>query len=282
VISVIIPSYKDPLLHRTIDSLLDRSEGSIEIIPVLDGYNTELRKDPRVKPIHLKDNVGMREAINIGVLHANGEYIMRSDEHCRLGQGYDRILTETIEDNWIVTPRRYKLDVDTWECIERPIDHEKLVIAKNHNKFGAVNWRKRDRQRPRVMIDEKTAMQGSCWLMPIKWWHDVIGRLDSEGYGTHYQDVVEMLFKTWQAGGKLMLNKNTWYAHKHRKFNRTHNYPNRLARKSFDYALDKWGDYYRKVIIPKLKEWERNGINNNPRTQREILTKNNRERSLCC
>jgi hypothetical protein len=32
-----------------------------------------------------------------------------------------------------------------------------------------------------------------------------------------------MVFKTWKAGGKLMLNKNTWHAHKHRSFARTHN-----------------------------------------------------------
>ena len=87
------------------------------------------------------------------------------------------------------------------------------------------------------------------WIMSRKWWDTVIVRLDSEGYGTHYQDTTEMLFKTWRAGGKLMLNKKTWFAHKHRNFNRTHNYPGELADASFLFALDLWKDDYEIVRL---------------------------------
>ena len=93
MISVVIPSYKDPYLHKTIDSLLDNAEGIIEVIVVIDGYKLEkpLRTDPRIVKINLKENKGMREAINAGVRIARGEYIMRTDEHCKFGKGYDRI-----------------------------------------------------------------------------------------------------------------------------------------------------------------------------------------------
>jgi len=37
-LSVIIPSYKDPLLFKTIQSILDNFTGNFDIIPVLDGY----------------------------------------------------------------------------------------------------------------------------------------------------------------------------------------------------------------------------------------------------
>ena len=37
-LSIIIPSYYDPLLQKTIDSLLENAEGEIEIIAILDGY----------------------------------------------------------------------------------------------------------------------------------------------------------------------------------------------------------------------------------------------------
>ena len=71
-LSVVIPSYKDPLLVKTIDSLLVNSElgDQLEIIAVLDGYwpEFELRGDPRVRYIHLGQNRGMRGAINAGVL----------------------------------------------------------------------------------------------------------------------------------------------------------------------------------------------------------------------
>jgi len=56
-----------------------------------------------------------------------------------------------------------------------------------------------------------------------------------------------MAFKTWRAGGKLMVNKRTWFAHKHRDFNRTHNYPGELADASFRHALAVWGEDYERV-----------------------------------
>ena len=266
MLSVIIPSYKDPLLHKTIDSLLDNAESLIEIIAVIDGYELKksLRKDPRVIRLALKENKGMRRAINAGVQLSRGEYIMRTDEHCKFGKGYDRILTEIIKDNWIVTPRRYKLNPEIWKCFGEPIDHEKLIIGrrmfgkrKGGQKFHAANWPERSLKRADIMIDEKTAMQGSCWIMPRTWWDTVIKELQSEGYGTHYQDSTEITFKTWQAGGKLMLNKNTWYAHKAKEFPRTHHYPIEKADACFKYALEQWREYYDENIRPKIKRWER-------------------------
>ncbi len=263
MLSVIIPSYKDPLLHKTIDSLLVNSESIIEIIVVLDGYKLEkeIINDRRIKVIDLPKNVGMREAINVGVQNARGEYIMRVDEHCKFGKGYDRILTETIEDNWIVTPRRYLLNPETWECIGEPIDYEKLVIAvvmygkrKGRKKFHGVNWPERSKIFADKMIDEKTGLQGSCWLMPKKWWKKIIGALQTKGYGMLYQDQMEVCFKTWRAGGKLMLNKNTWYAHKSKEWPRTHHYPEEKANASFKYGLEQWKDFYEEYVVPKIRD----------------------------
>lgn len=266
MLSVIIPSYKDPYLHKTIDSLLTNSEGSLEIIVVLDGYTLEkeITKDRRIKVIDFPKNVGMREAINVGVRNARGKYIMKTDEHCKFGKGYDRILIETIKDNWIVTPRRYKLNPETWECFGDPIDYEKLIIGvsmfgkkKGHKKFHGVNWPERSKIFADKMIDEKTGLQGSCWMMSKKWWEKVIVALQTEGYGMLYQDQIEACFKTWRAGGKLMLNKNTWYAHKAKEWPRTHHYSMEKANASFKYGLEQWRDYYEKNVLPKIRNRER-------------------------
>lgn len=257
MLSIIIPSYKDPLLHKTIDSLLENAEGEIEVIPVLDGYwpQTPITADKRVKVVHLGANRGMRRAINAGVAISNGEFLMRCDEHQKFGKGYDRILTETCEENWIVTPRRYFLDVVKWELMDiPPVDFMKLKITNvGHNvrKFSGVESKGDDSQ----PIQESMAMQGSCWLMRRSWWNKVIGELQNEGYGPHYQDSHEMVFKTWQAGGKLMVNKNTWHAHKHRDFPRTHNNgtsenPSNNE-KCWAYSLEVWEDYYKSVIAPQ-------------------------------
>lgn len=257
MLSVVIPSYKDPLLHKTIASLLENAEGEIEIIAVLDGYWPELPiiSDERVKILHLGANRGMRKAINAGVAISRGEFIMRSDEHCVFGKGFDKVITAELEDNWIVTPRRYFLDPVKWEVMDLPyIDYEKLAIRDGF-KFEGQRWHTRKRQRRNIMVDETMAMQGSVWIMKRSWWDKVIGELQTEGYGPHYQDSHEMVFKTWQAGGKLMLNKNTWFAHKHWKFPRTHQEgtpenPTQRA-ESWKFTLETWRDYYLKEIKPK-------------------------------
>jgi len=258
-LSVIIPSYWDVLLQRTIDSLLDNSElgDELEIIAILDGYwpDPPLKDDSRLKVVHLGKNRGMRGAINAGAAVSTGEYLMRTDEHAAFGEGYDRILTSQTEDNWIVTPRRFFLDPVKWEVMDiSPVDYMKLKIVNysRGQKFSGVTWDRPDRKD--IMIDETMAMQGSCWVMKRSWWDKVIGELQSEGYGTHYQDSHEMQFKTWKAGGKLMVNKNTWHAHKHRSFPRTHGYGGDLADKSFAYALSVWRDYFEKEIEPEWKE----------------------------
>jgi hypothetical protein len=262
VLSVIIPSYKDPLLVKTIDSLLENSElgeNGLEIIGVMDGYwpSFELSEDPRVRYVHLGKNRGMRGAINAGVAVSRGEFIMRLDEHCCFGKGYDRILTETCEPNWIVTARRFFLDSVKWEVMDLPpVDYEKLVV-QDGKKFAGQRWGSRTEERKNIMIDETMAMQGSMWVMPRTWWDKVIGELQTEGYGPHYQDSTEVIMKTWKAGGKLMLNKNTWFAHKHRSFPRTHNNGTpenpAMAEEGWKYALDTWKDYYLTEILPKWK-----------------------------
>jgi len=253
MLSVILPSYKDPYLINTIDSLLANTGGEIEIIAVLDGYwpSFELRIDDRVRYLHLGKNRGMRDAINAGVSIARGEYLMRADEHCMFCKDFDKIVLKDIKDNQIVTMRRFFLDPVKWQIMpdEGYVDYEKLVIQDN-KKFSGQRWRSRSKDRADIMIDETMAMQGSCWLMTRKWWNDVIGELQTEGYGPLYQDSHEMVFKTWQAGGKMMLNKNAWFAHKHRSFARTHQHK-ASDTDGWIYSLNKWRDYYEKEIRPK-------------------------------
>jgi len=252
-LSVVIPSHNDIYLHRTIDSIIENAAGDIEIIPVLDGYTESkpFRDDPRIKPVWIAQNVGMREAINTGVEGATGDYIMRTDEHCMFGERFDMIVLSTIQPDWIVVPRRYFLDPVHWVVMDLPyVDYERLKIGKTERgeKFSGVPWNKPDGEK--YDIDETMAMQGSCWIMSKQWWDNVIVRLESEGYDTFYQDSHEMVFKTWKAGGKMVVNKQTWYAHKHRSFPRTHNYGGERAEKCFAHSLSVWRDYYEQEIRP--------------------------------
>lgn len=256
LVSVIIPSYKDPYLLSTIQSLLDGASSDLEIIPVLDGYWPEkVYPDPRVKYLHLGANRGMRRAINSGISLAKGQYLMRSDEHCAYAKGWDAAMIEACAENAIVTPRRYFLDPTTWTVMDLPPwDYERLEI-RDGVKFEGRHWRQRERERGHLEVDETMSMQGSCWMMRKAWWEKVIGELDHEHYGPLIQDSHEMIFKTWKAGGKLLVTKKTWFAHKHVSFSRTHNQgtvenPARCD-EGYAYALKTWKSYYEEVIRPR-------------------------------
>ena len=219
-LSIIIPSVNDPRLQDTIDNLRQNAEGEIEVIVMMD----EKRE-------------GMRAMINQGVAKSCGEYLMKVDDHCKFDKGFDVKILANIESDWIVVPRRYELDTDKWELMDDPpIDYERLVIDKL-DKIGGVKWRSRARERKNVLLDETMVFQGSCWVMSRKHW-DWLGELQEKGYGPFTQEPVELALKTWLGGGKVMVNKNTWYAHKHRKFGRVYAPPG--IKEGNKYSQDYW------------------------------------------
>lgn len=255
MVSVIIPSCNDPYLQKTIDDIRSKAEGKIEIIVILDGVWAEVNAD---KVLFNEERIGMRDSINLGVKESTGEYIMKIDAHCMVGQGWDKKLLIDIQDNWIVVPRRYKLDVENWKIIdEPPIDYEKMTITPE--KITGVYWTSRRLQRADILIDETMTIQGSCYLMSRNHWN-WLGELDSKNYGTLMQEATEICLKTWLGGGKVMVNKHTWYAHKHRKFGRT--YKTTDSEKSYAYARDFWlNDRWDKRIYDFRWYMNRFGLN---------------------
>lgn len=264
-LSCVIPSYKDPLSMKTVQSLLDNSQlgDQLEVIVVLDGYwpSFTLIEDRRVRYVHLGTNRGMRGAINSGVAVARGKLLMRSDEHCKYSMGYDKELVKSCKFNEMMTLKRYFLNPVTWEYMDiRPVECEKLVIQDcggGVRKFSGQRWDSRAKRLNEPII-EGQALQGSMWCMWRWWWDRVIGELQTDGFGPTYQDSVEMSMKTWQRGGRLVWNRNAHYGHKHRTFPRTHqegspeNPSNREA--SWKYALDQYEEYYKNVLLPKWKD----------------------------
>jgi glycosyltransferase involved in cell wall biosynthesis len=253
MISVVIPSYKERCLDQTLFSLLKNARGHIELIVALDGYDAHPVPDTRVRYVRFSERRGMREAINSAVAISRGDYIMKIDGHCMVSEGFDTDLLRDIEDNWVVIPRRYDLDPIKWEVMDTPpVDYDRLIIHKTRHKFHGEEWKRRARERRDIMIDETMSLQGSCYLMSRTHWDTAIKSLDSENYGTFMQEPVEISMKTWEAGGKLMVNKHAWYAHKHRSFNRTHNVPREEADRASHYAMTRYQPYYESIIRPRF------------------------------
>lgn len=212
-VTAIVPSRNEPYLQQTIDSLLSSAEGEIEVIAILDGYwpNPPLKDDKRLKIIHRGAAQGMRAAINSGVAMARGDYILKADAHCLFDKGFDVILAANCEDNWVVVPRRYRLDVERFDVIEDgrpPIDYMSLS-PDLHGK----EWQRPDRAD--IEIDDLMSSQGSCWFMKKEYFHE-LELLDEETYGTFWSEFQEIGLKVWLSGGQVKVNKKTWYAHWHK------------------------------------------------------------------
>lgn len=224
MLSIIIPSCNEIFLQPTIDGLIESSEGEIEIIAVIDGDwpKVPIKDDSHVILIHHIKR-GMRNAINEAARIAKGKYIMKCDGHCLFDKGFDIKLVADCEPNWLSVPTRYSLDGDKWE---RKSDKNKIInymyIIPPRKKpegdvkfwetgFCGVKWDKKNDK----LIDDLMTFQGSCWFMHREYYYKIEG-LDEKVGGTFTKEAQELGNKVWLSGGRVIRNKNTWYAHLHK------------------------------------------------------------------
>jgi glycosyltransferase involved in cell wall biosynthesis len=269
--SIIIPARNEPFLQNTIDDLFQKATGKIEVIACLDGY----WPDPPLSPqkglviLHFPEVIGMRECINAGARIASGKYLMKCDGHCMFGEGFDEILSSSCERDWAMIPSRYSLDGDKWERgTKGPIDYLTLTYPYNTDDlygtgFHAKKWRGEggltgsfwhlERERSHIPIDEILTFQGSCWFMHKDKFFE-LELMDSDHYNFH-QEAQEIGFKFWLSGGKVMRNKNTWYAHLHKgkKYGRGFRLSKRLMVESEMFSTDLWMNNKWKGQIHDLK-----------------------------
>lgn len=238
-------------MNETIRDVLKNATGEIEVIPVLDGYEPpELVEDPRVRYLRLEptDYTKKRHGINQAVEMANGEYIMSLDAHCMVAPGFDTQLIKDHQPDWVQIPRRHRLDAENW-CLQvqsddrPPIDYEYIMFDKfvKYKHIHGYKWDTKTRERWDIPIDETMQFQGSCWFMTKDWFHKM-GLMQIEGYTGWGQEAEEIGMKTWRAGGKVMTNKNTWYAHLHKgnKYGRMYFMSKQSLRDCNDYSYNYW------------------------------------------
>jgi len=224
MLSIIIPSRNCAYSTRTVQDILAKAKGDIEVIVHIDDQWPETIKDKRVTYIHPTIPRGMRAGINAGLALAKGKYIMKCDDHCLFGEGFDKIITENMQDDWLVIPRRYSLHAEGWRREEKmPIkDYHYLSWPQLYSHYGYCmfpqEWRERTYERmnkPEYDIDETMSFQGSCYFANREYFIDIVGFLDDrlETYSTFACEQLETGLKYWLGGGGVMVNKKTWYAH---------------------------------------------------------------------
>ena len=222
MLTLIIPSKTEKYFKRTIEEALEKATGKLEIFAVTDGYEEEDKViDPRVIYLALEPSKGnqKRHGINKAESLCHGQYLMTLDAHCMLSRGFDEQLIKDHQPNWVQIPRRLRLDAENWKVEEDdrpPIDYEywKWQDFKKGGLHG-YKWDARTIERKDIPVDETLHFQGSCYFMTREYFHE-LGLMQTEGFGGFTQEAEEIALKAWLSGGKVMVNKNCWYAHLHK------------------------------------------------------------------
>lgn len=223
-VSIIIPSRNEKNLQRTLDNIYENATGDFEVLVGFNGPTDYPLKAnyKNLTMIYESQDIGLKPMINkLGTL-ANGKYLYKSDAHCAFGKGFDEILKADMEDDWIVTPRFYVLDGKTWQWQDdRFYDYFYLCCPftdKRGIRFKAGgHWPERTKERleSHPTVDETPQIHGSGWFVNRDYFLNVLeGFPETDPFG-HAQEPIWLGLKNWLIGGKLMVNKKTWYAHLH-------------------------------------------------------------------
>lgn len=238
-LSIIIPSRDERFLIPTIDDIFRNARGETEVIAVLDSdkwpgdwKEVVARHAPNLHTIFHGQSFGMRRAINNGVASAisrGAKYVAKFDGHCSFGEGFDEILKAECDADWVVVPRRLRLEPESWTIAEPdkfPHDYHYLSFPNDPNDFGGGGlngkpWPERTKARAEILVDEEMSSQGSGWFMHADYYQR-LELMDEASYGPFWNEFQEIGLKCWLSGGKVMVNKKTYYAHLHkgRKYGR--------------------------------------------------------------
>lgn len=223
-VSIVIPSRNERYLQRTIQDIFEKATGDVEVIAVLDGYwpDPPIEDHPKLTLIH-RDKHGMRDSINVAASIARGAYLLKCDAHCMFSPGFDEVLKEDFQDDWVVIPRRKSLDVGEdglgWGIKNKPpVDYHYLSWPwEKPHEIGmhGIQWPERAKERASILVDDEMSTQGSCWFMSKKHFNRM-GFMQEEGYEKFVQEAQEICNKTWLSGGRVVVNKKCFYAHLHK------------------------------------------------------------------
>jgi len=158
VISVIIPTYKEPeVLDLCLRSAIEGQVYSNQIIVVVDGFY-ELNKEvleryaSDISILNLEDNVGLSRATNLGVYNAQYGMILIVNDDNIFPKDWDIKLLDTYQENSIIAPnqiepipsmfRQFHIkdlgrDPNTFN-LEQFWEYEKLLLILPNEKTGST------------------------------------------------------------------------------------------------------------------------------------------------
>lgn len=280
-LSILIPSRNEMFLARTVEDILKNIEGNTEIIVVLDGAWAEpsIPQNERVTIIYHDESIGQRAATNEAARLSKAKYVMKVDAHCAFDKGFDVKMMNEMADDWTMVPIMKNLHAFDWICSEghrryqgpsgpclecgKETVRDVVWIAKSSPNsvsycfdstphfqyFGEYAKRPQGQGE----ITETMSLQGSCWMLTRDKYFEL--NICDENFGSWGSQGIEVAVKTWLSGGKVMVNKKTWYAHMFRTQGGDFGFPYPLSGRQTEHAKsyardlffnDKWD----KQILP--------------------------------
>lgn len=260
-LTVIIPARNEIYLEKTIRNVLANSRGDTEVAVILDGYlpdpPIETNSD-KVIFYHFETSIGQRAAINYAAKRSTAKYIMKLDAHCAVAEGFDVELCRTGDElGWNVTqiPRMFNLDHEKFEprcggdfdeAIKRAKVNDYMYIGWNDKQelrtlyFSGKEHRRYHEARKHILIDDTMSCMGPGFFLNREWFLEH-GGCDEE-HGGWGQQGVEVACKAWLSGGRMVVNKRTWFAHWFRASDGGFPYPlsGREVAKARRYSKDFW------------------------------------------
>jgi hypothetical protein len=276
-LSILIPSRNEIFLARTIQDIFENSCEKTEVIAVLDGqWPAEPIPDhPRLTIIYHSESIGQRAATNEAARLSNAKYLMKTDAHCAFDKGFDTKMLNDMKDDWTMIPSMRNLHVFDWVC---PNGHRRyqgpsgvckvcgkqttmdvVWIAKPNPESTSYRfdtdlhfqyWREYKSKQKGKLVETMSA-QGSCFMLTRDRYFDL--NICDENHGSWGQQGTEIALATWLSGGKLVVNKNTFYAHLFRTQGSDFSFPyaNPGVDKARKYSKDLWfNNKHKKQIYP--------------------------------
>ena len=236
-LSILIPARNEMFLKETIEDILKHIEEDTVVYAGLDGQWAEppIEDNPRVVLLHYSKPIGQRAITNQLAKLTNSKYLMKVDAHCAFDQGFDKKMIDLMEDDITMVPVMRNLHAFDWVCpdghrryqgpsgpcqeCEKETKMEMMWIPKKNPQSVAYrfdtdmhfqywnDWGKRQKGN----LTESMSIQGSCFMVT----RDKYFELDlcSEKFHGWGQQGVEVACKTWLSGGRVLINRTTWYAH---------------------------------------------------------------------
>lgn len=238
-LSILIPARNEQWLSKTVEDILAAIEADTEVIVVLDGAwaDPAVPQHDRVNVVYLPESIGQRAATNLACRLSRAKYVMKVDAHCSFDKGFDRKMIESMEEGVTMVPVMRNLHVYDWVCAcgvrsyqdkgskcpacGKKMEMEVCWHAKRRPESASFcfdptphfqyfnEWTKRPGWGGDIV--ESMSIQGSCFMIARNRYWEL--NICDEALGSWGSQGIEVACKTWLSGGRVVINRKTWYAH---------------------------------------------------------------------